>query len=162
MPKQSGKQAEPGLPSWSLGKPQEPHGKKGETKVPSEQAVLKRLRAICRQLPEVIETTTFGHPTFQAGKKKTFVVLDDHECDDALCIVFKASPSEQKELIKQLRFFPSKFGAKHGWTSMKVDDALDWKQVESLITKSYRLLANQRMLIALDNSSTRRANSAKR
>ena len=41
--------------------------------------VLERLRAICRRLPEVIETTTFGHPTFQAGKKKTFVVLDDHE-----------------------------------------------------------------------------------
>ena len=117
--------------------------------------VLERLRAICRRLPEVIETTTFGHPTFQAGKKKTFVVLDDHERKGALCIVFKASLDEQKKLTRNPRFFPSKFGAKHGWTSLQVDASLDWKQVEALVLGSYRLLANRRMLAALDGSTTR-------
>jgi hypothetical protein len=63
-----------------------------------EASILKRLRAICSQLPGVVETVTFGHPTFQAGKKKTFVVLDDHERDDgALCLVFKASPERVNE-----------------------------------------------------------------
>jgi predicted DNA-binding protein (MmcQ/YjbR family) len=116
----------------------------------SEVAALKRLRSICRHLPEVIETTTFGHPTFQAGKKKTFVVLDDHECEDALCIVFKLPLGDQAKLLKNRRFFPSKFGAKHGWTSMKVDATIDWNQVEALVTESYRLFANKRMLKALD------------
>jgi predicted DNA-binding protein (MmcQ/YjbR family) len=117
--------------------------------------VLERLRAICRRLPEVIETTTFGHPTFQAGKKKTFVVLDDHERKGALCIVFKAPLDEQKKLTRNPRFFPSKFGAKHGWTSLEVDASLDWNQVEALVLGSYRLLANRRMLAALDGSTTR-------
>lgn len=118
---------------------------------------MKRLRAICLALPEVIETTTFGHPTFQAGKKRTFVVLDDHERDGVLCIVFKAAPAEQKELVRDPRFSPSKFGAKHGWTSMAVDAALDWKHVEELVTQSYRRLALKRMLAALDAHGTTRA-----
>lgn len=121
--------------------------------MPSEAFVLKRLRAICDNLPEAIETETFGHPTFQAGKKKTFVVLDDHECEDALCIVFKASLADQARLVRKPRFFRSKFGAKHGWTSMRVDTELDWQQVRELVTQSYRLLANQRMLAALDGQS---------
>jgi predicted DNA-binding protein (MmcQ/YjbR family) len=129
--------------------------------MPSQQAVLKRLRTICRRLPETIETTTFGHPTFQAGKKKTFVVLDDHERDGALCIVFKASLDEQKKLVGVAHFFPCKFGAKHGWTSLVVDAALDWKQVEALVIKSYRLLANRRMIAALEDASTRGGRAAK-
>jgi len=112
--------------------------------------VLKRLRAICDKLPEAIETTTFGHPTFQAGKKKTFVVLDDHERDGELCIVFKASLAEQKKLVKTAGFFPCKFGARHGWTSFVVDRNIDWKDVERLVVSSYRLMANKRMLAALD------------
>jgi len=117
------------------------------------EPVLKRLRTICKRLPEVIETTTFGHPTFQAGKKKTFVVLDDHERDGELCIVFKASLADQKKLLKSPGFFPCKFGARHGWTSLVVDRSIDWKEVESLVVASYRLFANKRMLAALDARS---------
>jgi hypothetical protein len=51
---------------------------------------LEKLRAICSVLPESVETKTFGHPTFQGGKKRTFVVLDDHEQPGMLCLVFKA------------------------------------------------------------------------
>src|SRR6266480_7401312 len=102
----------------------------------TEQQALKRLRKICGDLPEVIETTTYGHPTFQAGKKKTFAVLDDHEQKGALCLVFKAEPAAQSTLIDQERFFPSKFGAKHGWTAMKVDGRTDWALARRLVTQS--------------------------
>jgi predicted DNA-binding protein (MmcQ/YjbR family) len=124
-------------------------------RAPSEAAVLVRLRRICRSLPEVVETTTFGHPTFQAGKKKTFVVLDDHECKDALCIVFKAPAREQARLLEDPRFIPSKFGAKHGWTALKVDAAPDWQRIGELVSASYRLLASKRMLAKLDATSSR-------
>jgi predicted DNA-binding protein (MmcQ/YjbR family) len=118
--------------------------------MPSEKAVLERLRRICLALPEAVETTTFGHPTFQAGAKRTFAVLDDHECDGYLCIVFKASLAQQQELLEDTRFLPSKFGARKGWTAMKVEPGLDWQLVDRLVTASYRLVAVKRMLLALD------------
>ena len=65
---------------------------------------LETLQAICGGLPECVETTTFGHPTFQAGKKRTFVVLDNHEQPGMLCLVFKADRAEQARLVDGVRF----------------------------------------------------------
>jgi NAD(P)-dependent dehydrogenase (short-subunit alcohol dehydrogenase family) len=100
--------------------------------------------------PSVIETTTFGHPTFQAGKKRTFVVLDDHEQPEMLCLVFKADRAEQAALVDGVRFFASKFGAKHGWTAMRVDARTDWRRAKALVVASYRRVALKRMVVALD------------
>ncbi len=33
------------------------------------EAALEKLRPICLELPEVIETVTYGNPTFMAGKR---------------------------------------------------------------------------------------------
>ena len=35
----------------------------------TEEKVLAKLREICLALPEVQEVKTWGHPTFQSGKK---------------------------------------------------------------------------------------------
>jgi predicted DNA-binding protein (MmcQ/YjbR family) len=115
-----------------------------------QRIVLETLRAICSGLPESIETTTFGHPTFQAGKRRTFVVLDDHEQAGMLCLVFKADRAEQARLVDGVGFFASKFGAKHGWTAMRVSARTDWSQAKRLVVASYRLVALKRMVAALD------------
>jgi predicted DNA-binding protein (MmcQ/YjbR family) len=121
-----------------------------------ERSALARLRRIGAPLPEAIETKTFGHPTFPAGEGRTFAVLDDHERDDELCLVFEAARAEQRKLLRTGNFFPSKFGAQHGWTTVEVAPRLDWGRVRELVVASYRLVANQRMLAALDASGRRR------
>jgi hypothetical protein len=115
-----------------------------------ERRSLVGLRAICRRLPECVETTTFGHPTFQAGRKRTFAVLDDHEQPGMICLVFKADPVEQARLVDGVRFFRSKFGARHGWTAMRVDAKTDWRRARRHVLGSYRRVALKRMLAALD------------
>ena len=115
----------------------------------TEADALNPLREICRELPQVIETRTYGHPTFQAGKKKTFVVLDDHEQKGMLCLVFKLDPAQQAKLVDHEQFFPSKFGARHGWTAMKVDRTCDWGHVRELVLDSYRRVATKKMISAL-------------
>jgi predicted DNA-binding protein (MmcQ/YjbR family) len=115
-----------------------------------ERRALERLRDICRFLPETVETTTFGHPTFQAGKRRTFAVLDDHEQPGMLCLVLKLEAPEQANLIEVEGFFLSKFGARHGWTAMRVDDDTDWSHAKRLVLASYRLVALKRMVTALD------------
>ena len=117
----------------------------------AQRDALDRLRAVCTALPECNETKTFGHPTFQAGPKRTFAVLDDHEQPGMLCLVFKADPAEQAALVDGERFFLSKFGAKHGWTAMRVDTKTNWGQVADLVMASYRRVALKRAIRELVN-----------
>ncbi len=117
---------------------------------PDERRALAQLRRACRPLPESLETLTFGHPTFQAGKGRTFAVLDDHEQPGQLCLVVKLWAATQARLVDHRRFFPSKFGSKHGWTAMRVDGRADWQLARQLLLESYRLVALKRMLAALD------------
>lgn len=111
---------------------------------------LAQLRRACRGLPEAMETLTFGHPTFQAGKGRTFAVLDDHEQPGFLCLVVKLAPQAQQKLVDERRFFPSKFGSKHGWTAMRVEAGDDWTLAGQLVRDSYRRVALKRMVAALD------------
>jgi predicted DNA-binding protein (MmcQ/YjbR family) len=104
---------------------------------------LHKLRAICKPLPDASETTTFGHPTFQVAGK-TFAVLDDHERDQALCVVVKLPLDEQQRRILEGRAFPSKFGAKHGWTAFVVERDLEWDVLKSAVVASYRQFAGKR------------------
>jgi predicted DNA-binding protein (MmcQ/YjbR family) len=119
----------------------------GRNSVPTEKQVLKHLRKICLQLPEARETKTFGHPTFQAGKK-TFAVLEEYDGDLTIC--FKTSRAEQRRLCKHAGFFAAPYIGKHGWTSLKVGGKIDWLEVERLVLESYRQMALKRMLAALD------------
>ena len=119
-----------------------------------ERLALERLRKICQALPEAVETTTYGHPTFQAGRKRTFVVLDDHERENMLCVVFKTDLREQARLVDDRGFFPSKFGAKYGWTAARIDMHTDWSLIQKLVLASYRRVALARMIRALDSAAS--------
>jgi hypothetical protein len=67
-----------------------------------------------------------------------------------LCLVFKADRAVQAGLVDGVRFFASKFGAKHGWTAMRVDARTDWRYAKGLVVASYRRVALKRMVAALD------------
>ena len=106
--------------------------------MPNEQAILKKLRALCLALPDASETVTFGHPTFQAGKK-TFCVFEEYKGE--LCIVFKAELPQQQALIQSPRFFTAPYIGKHGWVSLRAESKLDWGEIRDLVTTSHRLVA---------------------
>ncbi len=108
---------------------------------------LGNLRRICLALPEARETTTFGHPTFQAGKR-TFAVLDRYGGEE--CLVVKLELPHQQARLKSPRFFPSPYGAKHGWVCMHTSGRLDWAEIGALCIESYRAVALKRMLTVLD------------
>jgi predicted DNA-binding protein (MmcQ/YjbR family) len=121
--------------------------------MPGEDPVLKRLRAICLALPEANECVTWGHPTFRAGKK-TFAVLEEYK--GHLCICFKATLADQDLLSKDKRFFITPYVGQHGWLSYIADGRIDWRMVEDLVVKSYRLVALKRMIATLTSTSARR------
>ena len=111
------------------------------------ETLLKGLREICRDLPECAETVKWGNPTFVAGKKQ-FAVLDHY--NDRWCIAFIAGARQQRKLVAKEGFFAAPYAAKYGWVCRDAEDELDWKEMQELITESYRLVALKRMIAALE------------
>jgi predicted DNA-binding protein (MmcQ/YjbR family) len=102
-----------------------------------EDAALRRLRRLCGRLQDATETTTFGHPTFQR-KGKTFAVLDSYGGEG--CVCFKAIPPVQRSLIRSRAFFPAPYGARHGWTCIRLSSKVDWRRLALLVNMSYDLM----------------------
>jgi predicted DNA-binding protein (MmcQ/YjbR family) len=117
--------------------------------------VLTRLRKLCLALPEAYETTSFGHPTFRAGRtgKKTFAVFENYRGEDTICV--KATLEDQALLVLDPRFFVAPYVGKHGWTSMRTAGTFDWREVEDLVLESYRLVAPKTLLANLDENRPR-------
>jgi predicted DNA-binding protein (MmcQ/YjbR family) len=117
--------------------------------------VLTRLRRTCLALPEAYETTSFGHPTFRAGRsgKKTFAVFENYRGEDTVCV--KATLQDQALLLLDPRFFVAPYIGKHGWTSMRTAGKLDWGEVEDMVRESYRLVATKSMLAKLEEDGPR-------
>jgi len=113
------------------------------------EKVLTRLRKICLAHAEAYETTSFGHPTFRAGRsgKKTFAVFESYRGEDTICV--KATLEHQTLLVLDPRFFAAPYIGKHGWTSMRTAGSIDWGEVEDLVRESYRLVATKSMLAKL-------------
>jgi predicted DNA-binding protein (MmcQ/YjbR family) len=108
---------------------------------------MKRIRALCLDLPESTEVEAWGHPTFRAGKK-LFAALG-HDAGE-LTLGMKMSFERQDELLKDARFYPTPYAARLGWVSLRIDGKCDWDEIGGLIEEAYRQVALKRMLKVLD------------
>lgn len=105
----------------------------------SEASILKKLRAICRALPGVKETRSFGHPTFRVGKK-TFAVLEEYKGE--LSLALKTEKELQEVFLKDARFYRTPYIGRHGWVSLRLRAAaLRWREIAELLRGSHRLVS---------------------
>jgi predicted DNA-binding protein (MmcQ/YjbR family) len=112
--------------------------------------VLRRLRAICLALPEVSETSSWGHPNWRTGKR-TFAVLEVYRGRPSICL--KPSSDGYRELAGDPRWYVTPYVGHRGWLSRIVDDTLDWSEIERLVRESFREHATARALAALDGAA---------
>jgi predicted DNA-binding protein (MmcQ/YjbR family) len=106
-----------------------------------EDEVSRRLRAMCLELADATETTTFGHPAFQVDGRP-FAILERYR--DRLCIVFKAEMLHQQALVEDhARFWVAPYIGRQGWVSMLADVKLDWREVATLVAGSHRLVREE-------------------
>lgn len=111
---------------------------------------LEQLRAVCLALPEAVEVEAWGRPTFRAGKKMfaVFSGTDDHPYS----VAFKPEPAERPALVGDARFYSPPYLGPHGWLALDFAAApVEWDEVAELVECSYRQVALQRMLAALDS-----------
>ena len=108
-------------------------------------AALDRLRTLCLAYPEASEAASWGHPNFKAGKK-TFVAFE--HVKGRASIAFRLPPADVDRLLMRRQFFATPYG-RGQWVSLWADGALEWKAVTDLVDRSYRTVAQKRMLAAL-------------
>lgn len=116
------------------------------------ELTLTRLRSLCLALPETSEVASHGHPNFKAGKK-TFVAFE--RIKGRASIAFRLDPAEVEQLLRRTQFFATPYG-RGLWASLWADGRIDWNAVEDLVERSYRVVALQRMLTALEGNPRRR------
>ena len=112
----------------------------------ASRPIVERLRALCLAFPETSERSSWGHPNFRAGKK-TFAAFE--VISGRPSIAFRLTPAEVDELLRARQFFATPYG-RGLWASMWVDGTIDWKTVDRLLQRSYRVVALKRMLTAWD------------
>ena len=109
---------------------------------------LSELREICLAFPEATEKEAWGRPTFRAGKM--FAVFSGH-ADDPFALEFKPDPEERDALIQDWRVYIPAYSGASGWLALDFTVApVDWEEIGELVESSYRLVALQRMIKALD------------
>ena len=109
---------------------------------------LAELREVCLKLPESAEVEAWGRPTFRAGKKLFAVFSGDDE--HPYGVIFKPEPAERPALVEKSRFYVPPYFGPSGWLALDCTAApVDW-EVAELVESSYRQVALQRMLRALD------------
>ena len=115
--------------------------------MPVDRRVLARVRKICLGWPAANEAIKWGRPHFMAGKKLFANVGPTHE-RPSICI--KVSPLLQAELIERPEFVLTPYSAHQGWVSLYTDKKFDWDEVSDYLRVGYRLVAQKRMLAAMD------------
>src|SRR5215467_5123026 len=110
---------------------------------PPAAALLTRLRKICTQLPDVTETVSFGHPTFQVGGK-TFAVFEQYKGE--LGLALKVEKELQQVFLRDSRFYMTPYSGKHSWVTFRMETkSLDWTEVREIIRGSYQLVAPKKI-----------------
>jgi predicted DNA-binding protein (MmcQ/YjbR family) len=70
-------------------------------------------------------------------------------------IAFRLEPADVERLLQRKRFFATPYG-RGLWASVWADGPLDWRAVERLVQRSYRVVALKRMVAALEGTTRRR------
>jgi hypothetical protein len=104
----------------------------------------ERLKALCLALPETSESVMKRGPTFRVGGK---IFAWDRPWNDAPAVWLKVPKGAQAILIgaDPERFFIPPFVGTKGWIGMTLAGRPDWREVEALVERSYRLIAPKRL-----------------
>ena len=118
---------------------------------PRADACVRRLRAVCAELPEVEERTGGEHGRHIAlvVRKRTFgYFTDDHHGDGRRALIVKVPPGEQSALVASdaERYFVPPYLGPRGWVGFRLDvGAVDWDEAGELLVESYCLCAPKKL-----------------
>ncbi|WP_214465310.1 MmcQ/YjbR family DNA-binding protein [Microbacterium flavescens] len=116
---------------------------------PPDHPLSVRVRELCMPYPEAAEVISHGRCTFRAGKRQFAIVGAAHDDDGA--VEFIPDAGERPALLERDDIFVPPYEGAYGWLALRITpDSGDWTLLAELLDTSYRQVALQRQLRALD------------
>lgn len=116
---------------------------------PPDHPLVVRMRELCAPYPEAAEVISHGRCTFRAGKRQFAIVGAAH--DDVGAVQFIPDDLERPALLGRDDVFVPPYEGAYGWLALRVEaDSGDWELLAELLDTSYRRVALQRQLRALE------------
>jgi predicted DNA-binding protein (MmcQ/YjbR family) len=97
---------------------------------------LRRLRALVRRWPGVLETQSWGHPNWKRGARQ-FASFDTYGGKPSIC--FKTTLDIQAMLVLRPHFLLAPYAASRGWVCRTLDELFDWTELAGLLRDGYAL-----------------------
>ncbi|HXH34396.1 MAG TPA: MmcQ/YjbR family DNA-binding protein [Plantibacter sp.] len=111
---------------------------------------VERVRRLCLAYPETVESFGHGRPSFKAGKRVFVTVGSEMRVPHS--ITFTPAEEERGAWMEDERFWSPKYDGPAGKLAFDASHDPDWQLIAELIDTSYRQVALQRQLRALDTA----------
>lgn len=114
---------------------------------PPDHPLAVRVRSLCLPYAEAVEAISHGRCTFRAGRRQFAIVGVGPDP----AVLFIPDDLERPVLLDRDDVFVPPYEGAYGWLALRVEaDAGDWTLLAELLDTSYRAVALQRQLRALD------------
>jgi predicted DNA-binding protein (MmcQ/YjbR family) len=121
-------------------------------------ARLRKISAICRALPSAEETRRGAHATYRVRGKVFAYFLDDHHGDGIVSVCVRSELGENLDRVRlnpDLYYLPAYIGPR-GWFGLRLDRGQpDWREVATVVERSFRLAAPAAVRRQLDAARAR-------
>ncbi len=119
------------------------------------ESATELVRAICMDLPLVVERLSHGEASWFVNDKKNFVAMSDHHHDDRVSVTFAAGAGVQVSLVEEdpERYFRPPYVGGRGWVGAYLDDESNspqWDRIADLIVDAWLLVAPPKVRELLD------------
>jgi len=120
------------------------------------ESATELVRAICMDLPLVVERLSHGEASWFVNDKKNFVAMSDHHHDDRVSVTFAAGAGVQESLVEEdpERYYRPPYVGGRGWVGAYLDDesnAPQWDRIADLIVDAWLLVAPPKIRLLLDS-----------
>lgn len=102
------------------------------------------MRRICLALPDAIEKTSHGEPTFFTPKRVFAMFSNNHHHDGHVAVWLPASPGLQEALIEEApaTYYRPPYVASSGWIGVELDQITD-AALAAHIRQAWQLIVNK-------------------
>ena len=124
---------------------------------------VERVRQICLALPETWEKLSHGEPTFFVGKRVFAMCSINHHHDGHIAVTIPAAIGIQAALIEAnpKKFYRPPYVGVGGWVGIELPRVSD-KELAMHLQEAWRLIAPEKLHVALEQASQLRSRGPKK
>jgi phosphoribosylglycinamide formyltransferase-1 len=121
----------------------------------NSEKVRRRITDLCLALPAAECAAGGDHLIYRVRGKVFAYFLDNHHGDGIVSVCVKSELGENADrarLDPDRYYLPAYIGPR-GWFGMRLDRSrVDWKEVERIVERSYRLTAPKKLIAELNRA----------